>query len=181
MLTTCYRNAHGIIIVYDVTNEKSFANLKQWMAEVDEFAKPDLPKMLVKNLTTICCNEQVRFKVMTVGLGYCDFDIISKYLFLEVSPFSICLGQKQIGFGRARSLKIGRGSEYLPYKNRKHLKTGLLFVQYSNGPKTKPYKKPGFLIQFSNGFGPQTLKYHHIRYLWLKTIQNLDHLTTGQV
>ena len=49
MLTTCYRNAHGIIIVYDVTNEKSFANLNQWMAEVAEFAKPDLPKMLVKN------------------------------------------------------------------------------------------------------------------------------------
>ena len=53
MLTTCYRNAHGIIIVYDVTNEKSFANLNQWMAEVAEFAKPDLPKMLVKNATLL--------------------------------------------------------------------------------------------------------------------------------
>lgn len=49
VLTTCYRNAHGIIIVYDVTNEKSFANLNQWMTEVAEFAKPDLPKMLVGN------------------------------------------------------------------------------------------------------------------------------------
>jgi GTPase SAR1 family protein len=43
-----YRNAHGIIIVYDVTNEKSFTNLNQWMAEVEEFAKPELPKMLVQ-------------------------------------------------------------------------------------------------------------------------------------
>lgn len=49
VLTTCYRNAHGIIIVFDVTNEKSFANLTQWMVEVDEFAKPDLPKILVGN------------------------------------------------------------------------------------------------------------------------------------
>ena len=52
VLTTCYRNAHGIIVVYDVTNEKSFTNLSQWMTEVDEFAKSDLPKMLVKSYTT---------------------------------------------------------------------------------------------------------------------------------
>ena len=50
MLTTCYRNANGIIVVYDVTNEKTFTNLNQWMAEVEEFAKPDVPKMLVSSL-----------------------------------------------------------------------------------------------------------------------------------
>ena len=37
VLSTCYRNAHGVIIVFDVTNEKSFANLKQWLVEVEEF------------------------------------------------------------------------------------------------------------------------------------------------
>ena len=54
VLTTCYRNAHGIIIVYDVTNEKSFTNLNQWMTEVAEFAKPDLPKMLVIFSLVVC-------------------------------------------------------------------------------------------------------------------------------
>lgn len=29
VLSSCYKNAHGVIIVFDVTNEKSFANLKQ--------------------------------------------------------------------------------------------------------------------------------------------------------
>ena len=54
MLTTCYRNANGIIVVYDVTNEKTFTNLNQWMAEVEEFAKPDVPKMLVRCRLILC-------------------------------------------------------------------------------------------------------------------------------
>ncbi len=64
VLTTCYRNAHGIIIVYDVTNEKSFANLNQWMTEVAEFAKPDLPKMLVIKLVI----RQSKINVFMEGL-----------------------------------------------------------------------------------------------------------------
>ena len=29
-----YRGAHGFILVYDVTNEESFKNLKQWIVEM---------------------------------------------------------------------------------------------------------------------------------------------------
>jgi Ras-related protein Rab-8A len=31
MTTAFYRKADGIIIVYDVTDEKSFENVKSWM------------------------------------------------------------------------------------------------------------------------------------------------------
>jgi hypothetical protein len=50
--------------VYDVTNEKSFANLNQWMTEVAEFAKPDLPKMLVIKLVI----RQSKINVFMEGL-----------------------------------------------------------------------------------------------------------------
>ena len=30
-----YRGAHGIIVVYDVTDQTSFTNVKQWMKEID--------------------------------------------------------------------------------------------------------------------------------------------------
>lgn len=31
-----YRNTHGVIIVYDVTNAESFVNVKRWLHEIGQ-------------------------------------------------------------------------------------------------------------------------------------------------
>jgi Ras-related protein Rab-1A len=44
-----YRGAHGIIVVYDVTDQKSFDNITKWLKEIDTFAGPSVQKLLVGN------------------------------------------------------------------------------------------------------------------------------------
>jgi len=44
-----YRGAHGIIVVYDVTDKNSFENVSKWLKEIDSFAGPNVVKLLVAN------------------------------------------------------------------------------------------------------------------------------------
>ncbi|KAL7718343.1 Rab family GTPase [Entamoeba marina] len=44
-----YRGAHGIIVVYDVTDIQSFNHVRQWLNEIEGNASPNVVKMLVGN------------------------------------------------------------------------------------------------------------------------------------
>lgn len=47
--TAYYRGAMGIILVYDVTDERTFANVKQWFKTVNDHANDDAQLLLVGN------------------------------------------------------------------------------------------------------------------------------------
>lgn len=44
-----YRGAHGIIIIYDVSNRHSFLHIKQWLLEIDRHASENVNRLLVGN------------------------------------------------------------------------------------------------------------------------------------
>lgn len=44
-----YRGAHGIIVVYDVTDKSTFSNIKQWLQEIDRYACENVNKLIVGN------------------------------------------------------------------------------------------------------------------------------------
>eukprot|EP01098_Paradermamoeba_levis_P003678 TRINITY_DN1648_c0_g1_i1.p1 TRINITY_DN1648_c0_g1~~TRINITY_DN1648_c0_g1_i1.p1 ORF type:complete len:192 (-),score=34.70 TRINITY_DN1648_c0_g1_i1:185-760(-) len=54
-----YRNAHGIIVVYDITDEGSFDNVNKWVREIDISAGSDIPKLLVGNKADLEQKRQV--------------------------------------------------------------------------------------------------------------------------
>ena len=49
MTTSYYRGVNIIFIVYDVTNQESFNHVKNWIADIDKFAKINVMKVLVGN------------------------------------------------------------------------------------------------------------------------------------
>mmetsp|Transcript_70805 Transcript_70805/g.117250 ORF Transcript_70805/g.117250 Transcript_70805/m.117250 type:complete len:212 (+) Transcript_70805:25-660(+) len=44
-----YRNAMGIILVYDVTNEESFSNIRRWAAQIAAHGAEDAERLLLGN------------------------------------------------------------------------------------------------------------------------------------
>ncbi|XP_012258873.1 ras-related protein Rab-8A isoform X2 [Athalia rosae] len=57
--TAYYRGAMGIMLVYDVNNERSFENIKNWIRNIEENASADVEKMLLGNKCDLADRRQV--------------------------------------------------------------------------------------------------------------------------
>lgn len=57
-----YRGAHGIIVVYDVTDTESFNNVKQWLNEIDRYACEGVNKLLVGNKCDLVSKKAVNYE-----------------------------------------------------------------------------------------------------------------------
>jgi small GTP-binding protein len=57
-----YRKAHAIIIVYDVTDRKSFVNIAHWLAEVERYCGNDIVRVLVGNKSDCTSDREVAYE-----------------------------------------------------------------------------------------------------------------------
>jgi len=67
-----YRGAQGIIVVYDVTDQATFNNVKQWLQEIDRYACENVNKLLVGNKCDLTSKKIVDFsagKEFADGIG----------------------------------------------------------------------------------------------------------------
>lgn len=47
IVTSYYRQNHGIILAFDITNRESFNNLKRWIVEIDKYSDPFVSIILI--------------------------------------------------------------------------------------------------------------------------------------
>ena len=82
-----YRGAHGICVVYDVTDMDSFNNVKQWLQEIDRYATEGVNKLLVGNKSDMSDKKVVEYTVAKVRLKH-RFGEARRRLVLEVKAKS---------------------------------------------------------------------------------------------
>eukprot|EP00062_Callorhinchus_milii_P027006 gi/632989795/ref/XP_007883839.1/ PREDICTED: ras-related protein Rab-35-like [Callorhinchus milii] len=78
--STYYRNTHGVIIVYDVTNPESFVNVKRWLHEISQNCD-SVCKILVGNKNEDPTKRRVETadaQRLSEELGVCFFETSAK-------------------------------------------------------------------------------------------------------
>lgn len=72
-----YRGAQGIIIVYDITDQTSFENVKQWLGEIERYASENVVKLLVGNKADLeekraVSKESAEALASEAGIGFME-------------------------------------------------------------------------------------------------------------
>uniref|UniRef100_A0A8C6Z1C2 small monomeric GTPase n=1 Tax=Nothoprocta perdicaria TaxID=30464 RepID=A0A8C6Z1C2_NOTPE len=88
--TAYYRGAMGIMLVYDITNEKSFDNIKNWIRNIEEHASSDVERMILGNKCDMNDKRQVsKEKGEKVNFFYFALSCLEDNFFLRILVIDI--------------------------------------------------------------------------------------------
>ena len=60
VISTYFRGAHGILLIYDITNRDSFNNLENWLIEIEKNASQNVLKILIGNKNDLEENKNIK-------------------------------------------------------------------------------------------------------------------------
>ena len=69
IIASYYRGAHGILLIYDVTDKDSFKNLSNWLIEIEKNSSKNVLKVLIGNKTDL---EDKRMVTYNQGKEFAD-------------------------------------------------------------------------------------------------------------
>ena len=123
VVSTYFRGAHGILLLYDVTNKDSFKNLENWLIEIEKNSSDKVLKILVGNKCDLSDDREIQTEegqAFAVRNGM-EFMETSAKMNTNVSEAFETLGKLMIDFnskgnnnsqsGEGKNLKANSGKD----------------------------------------------------------------------
>ncbi|KAK9764846.1 ras GTPase [Basidiobolus ranarum] len=112
-----YRGAHGIIVVYDVTDQDTFTNVKQWLQEIERYASEGVNKLLIGNKNDLTSKKVVDHAVAE------EFANQTSLPFLETSAKD-STNVEQAFLTMAKQIKDRMGTNTMATASKQNIKIG---------------------------------------------------------
>lgn len=79
LITSYFRGAQGVMLVYDVASERSFYSIRDWVRQLEQYATPEAVRMIIGNR----CDQESRTVSTENGQELADE---LGFRFFEISP-----------------------------------------------------------------------------------------------
>lgn len=89
--------------MYDVTDQESFNNVKQWLSEIDRYASENVNKLLVGNKCDLTAQKVVSYETAKVGTQHIAHPAVTEIACLHL----ILFGNGYVFLCRHLQMKLG--------------------------------------------------------------------------
>jgi Ras-related protein Rab-1A len=114
-----YRGAHGIIVVYDVTDQDTFSNVRQWLQEIDRYACEGVNKLLVGNKSDLEGKRAVEYNAAKefadqLGIPFLETSAknatnVEQAFLTMAKQIKDRMGAAQVANNQKSTVKVGAG------------------------------------------------------------------------
>ena len=124
-----YRGAHGIFVVYDISDTESFKNINNWLIEIEKNANINVYKILVGNKCDLEDKRTVSYQqgkelAETYGMQFIETSAKSNtnvdeaFHLLGKEVMKLSLNDKEKNFGNKNKMKLDKKTEDIVFQQK---------------------------------------------------------------